>query len=66
MDKFVLITKGSKDSNQKSVIQLTPRCYEKVYQLKRKTGISMRKILEQCVDFALEHMDDEEYEEEED
>lgn len=65
MEKFILITKGSKDCDQKSVIQLTPTCYEKVYNLKRKTGISMRKILEQCVDFALEHLDDSTYGEEE-
>lgn len=64
MDKFVLIAEGSKDSQRKSVVKLTPDCYEKVYDLKCKTGISMRKILEQCVDFALEHLDDSPYVEE--
>ena len=66
MDKFVLIGKGKKDSRGKSVIQLTPSCYEKVFDLKLKTGLSMRKILEQCVDFALDHLDDGTYEEDED
>lgn len=66
MDKFVLITKGVKDCNNKSIIRLTPSCYEKVFNLKLKTGLSMRAILEQCVDFALDHLDNGVYGEDED
>lgn len=58
MDRFVLIAPGPKDSRDKAVIKTTPECYEKVYALKKRTGVSMRKIIEQCVDFALEHMYD--------
>lgn len=59
MDKFVLIAPGPRDSHTRSVIKTTPECYEKVYSLKKQTGVSMRRILEQCVDFALDHMYDE-------
>ena len=56
MDKFVLIAPGNRDSDSKSVVRVTPSCYQKVEELKRKTGLSMCRILEQCVDFALDHM----------
>lgn len=57
MDKFVLITKGAKESNQKGAVRLTLTCYEKILGLREKTGISMCRILEQCVDFALDHLE---------
>ena len=66
MDKFVLITKGVKDCRNKSVVRLAPECYEKVYHLKLQTGISMRDIIDQCVDFALDHLDHGVYGEDED
>lgn len=56
-DKFILIVKGSTDSRDKGVVRLTPTCYEKIYALKRKTGLSMTYIMEQMVDYALDHMD---------
>lgn len=60
MDKFVLITKGTHDSNNKSIVRIPPSCFERVLRLKRKSGIPMCRVIEQCVDFALDHMDGEE------
>ncbi|MDL2252640.1 hypothetical protein LJC49_01020 [Ruminococcaceae bacterium OttesenSCG-928-I18] len=57
-DKFVLFAPGPADSDRKGVVRLTPNCYEKVAVLKQETGISMGRIIEQCIDFALEHMED--------
>lgn len=57
MDRFVLITQGAKDSRDKAVVRLSPTCYTVIANLKKRTGLSMRSILEQCVEFALEHMD---------
>lgn len=57
-DKFVLFAPGREDSTDKGVVRLPPNCYERVQNLKHRTGISMGRILEQCVDFALEHMED--------
>lgn len=59
MDKFVLYAPGQKDSDNRGVVRLTPSCFERVQQLKAQTGISMGRIIEQCVDFALERMEDE-------
>lgn len=56
-DKFVLLTPGTLDSNDKGVVRLTPSCYDRVYALKQRTGISMGRIIEQCVDFALERLE---------
>lgn len=62
MDKFVLIGRGTKDNKNKSIIRIKPSSYDKIYDLKLRTGISMCTILEQCIDFALEHMDKEDEE----
>ena len=59
-DKFVLITQGTTDSNNSGIVRLVPSCYQKIAVLKRKTGMPLCKILEQCVDFALDHLLDEE------
>lgn len=56
-DRFVLFAPGCKDSNNNGVVRLPPSCFERVMQLKRQTGVSMGRIIEQCVDFALEHME---------
>lgn len=56
MDKFRLITSG-KSNVDRGVVRLPPSRFDTVYALKRKTGISIGRILEQCVDYALEHMD---------
>ncbi len=59
-DRFVLFAPGREDSTDRGVVRLTPSCYDRVLGLKRRTGISMNRIIEQCVDFALEHMEDDE------
>lgn len=59
MDKFVLVAPGLRDSHTGEVVRTTPECYEKIYALKMRTGVSMCRIIEQCVDFALDHMCDE-------
>lgn len=61
-DKFVLIAQGVTDSPNKGVVRLPPQSYDKIYDLHQKTGMSMGKILEQCVDFALEHLAEGKYE----
>ncbi|WP_249311812.1 hypothetical protein [Congzhengia minquanensis] len=62
MDKFVIITPGLRDSKNKNVIRVTPSCYSKIAELSDRTGVSMCRIIGQCVDFALDHMVDEECE----
>lgn len=57
MEKFVLIGRGTRDCNNRSMTRLTPSCYEKVYELRCATGLTMGQIVEQCVDFALAHLD---------
>lgn len=62
MDKFVIITPGLRDSKNRNVIRVTPSCYSKIAELSDRTGVSMCRIIGQCVDFALDHMVDEECE----
>lgn len=57
MDKFYLVTKGLTDSEQKGVVRVTPSCYDNLLALKRKSGLPLTRIIEQCVDFAIDHME---------
>ena len=43
MDEFVLITQGVRDSNNRSVVKVPPRTFDKILTLKNKTGISMKR-----------------------
>ena len=57
MDKFYLVAKGMKDGDQPGVVRVTPSCYDNLAMLKRKSGLPLTRIIEQCVDFAIDHMD---------
>lgn len=57
MDKFYLVTKGMTDSDQRGVVRVTPSCYDNLLALKRKSGLPLTRIIEQCVDFAIDHME---------
>ena len=63
MDRFVIVSPGIRDSKNRNVIRVTPACYNRIAELSEQTGISMCRIIGQCVDFALDHMIDEEGEE---
>ena len=58
-DKFTLITPGYRDSAS-GVIRIPPDCYRRIVELRNKTGVSLCRIVEQCIDFALEHMEESE------
>lgn len=40
------------------VIRLRPAYYQIIAELKAQTGIPMGNIVEQCIDYALEHMEE--------
>ena len=59
MDKFTLKLPYPDDySNKQPVIRLKPTYYQTLSVLKARTGLPLGNIVEQCIDYALEHMED--------
>ncbi len=56
-DTFKLIAPGMRDSNNRNVVRVPPSTYDRLAVLSRETGVSMCRIVEQCVNFAFERMD---------
>lgn len=60
MDTFRIIAPGNSDSSSRGVIRVPPNCYDRLAKLSKETGVSICRIVEQCVTFALERMEDDE------
>lgn len=59
MEKFVLQKEKPKNKKRLSTtVSLSPHCFIKVEKLKEETGLPMARIIEQCVDFALDRLED--------
>lgn len=56
-DTFRIIAPGLKDSNNRSVIRVSPSTYDRIAALSRENSVSMCRIVDQCIDFALERLD---------
>ena len=60
MDKFTLKLPYPDDySNKQPVIRLKPTYYQTLRSLTGRTGLPLGNIVEQCIDYALEHMEEE-------
>ena len=60
MDKFTLKLPYLDDySNKQPVIRLKATYYQTLSVLKARTGLPLGNIVEQCIDYALEHMEEE-------
>ena len=57
MDVFKIIAPGLKDSNNRGVIRIPPNTYDRLADLSRETGVSICRIVDQCVSFALERLE---------
>lgn len=59
MDKFILKLPYPDDySSKQPIIRLTPTYYQTLSVLKARTGLPLGNIVEQCIDYALEHMEE--------
>jgi hypothetical protein len=56
-DTFKIVAPGLKDSNNHSVICVPPGTYDQLARLSRETGVSMCRLVDQCVAFALERLE---------
>ena len=59
-DTFRIIAPGLTDSDKRGVIRVPPSTYDRLLILSRETGVSICRIVDQCVAFALERLDESE------
>ena len=57
-DTFRIIAPGLRDSNNRGVIRIPPSTYDRLAALSRETGVSICRIVDQCVGFALERLEE--------
>ena len=58
MGKFVIKEDKEKVSSINRTIRMKPDSYEKIMELSEKHNISFNKVLNQCVEFALNNLED--------
>ena len=58
MEKFKVNTNDGKISSINRTIRLKPEYFEKIMELSEKTGVSFNKIVNQCIEYALNNMEE--------
>lgn len=56
-DVFHIIAPGKQDSDKRGVIRVPPNTYDRLDALSKETGVSICRIVDQCVTFALERLE---------
>lgn len=59
MGAFKINTEEEKISSISRTIRMKAETFDKINELNRKTGVSFNKIVNQCIEYALENMIDE-------
>ena len=58
MSKLVIKKDIEKISSINRTIRIKPECFEKLTELSEKNGISFNKVVNQCLEFGLENLED--------
>jgi len=58
MSKFSINKEDAKISSINRTIRMKPEHFEKIMALSEKTGVSFNKIINQCIEYALENMEE--------
>ena len=58
MGKLVIKNDSEKISSINRTIRIKPDCFEKLMSLSEKHGISFNKVVNQCLEYALENLDE--------
>ena len=58
MSKFSVNKDAAKISSINRTIRIKPEHYDKIMVLSEETGVSFNKIINQCIEYALENMDE--------
>jgi len=60
MNPFKIDTNEQKISSISRTIRLKAETFDKINDLSEKTGVSFNKIINQCIEYALANMEEEE------
>ena len=58
MDKFIIDTSESKIQSISRTIRMKEETFDRINEINRKTGVSFNKIVNQCIEYALEHYEE--------
>ena len=56
-DTFRIIAPGLTDIDKRGVIRVPPSTYDRLMLLSKETGVSICRIVDQCVAFSLERLE---------
>ena len=59
MEKFVIDKTDRKMSSISRTIRMKEETFDRINEIDRQTGVSFNKIVNQCIEYALAHYDDE-------
>ena len=59
MSKFVIQPKNPPISSINRTIRISVEMFDRLTELSEKNGISFNKLVEQCIGYALENLDEE-------
>ena len=59
MKPFKINTKDEKISSISRTIRMKAETFDKINELNLKTGVSFNKIVNQCIEYALDSMEEE-------
>lgn len=58
MESFKIDTSEQKISSISRTIRMKAEVFDRINELNRKTGVSFNKIVNQCIEYALDHYDE--------
>lgn len=58
MDKFVIKKETEKISSINRTIRMKPEHFEKIMEISEKNNISFNKVVNQCIEYALENLEE--------
>ena len=59
MQPFQINTEEEKISSISRTIRMKAETFDRINELNRKTGVSFNKIVNQCIEYALDNMNEE-------
>ncbi len=58
MEKLKIKKETQKISSINRTIRIKPECFDKLMELSEKNGISFNKVVNQCLEYALDNLDE--------
>lgn len=58
MEKLKIKKETQKISSINCTIRIKPECFDKLMELSEKNGISFNKVVNQCLEYALDNLDE--------